>query len=238
MDNLENMELLAGKAREAHLTRQMDLLPRHLTEKPIIVIDAGAVGGELVLKLAKMGFDDITVYDDDRVDIENLSCSIYPESAVGQLKVTALASLVRDFTGVEIRTHEERLEDHSDFQSLSGAVICAVDSMAARSLIWERIKYKVAVDLYIDPRMGAESAQIHALKPGRAGAAETYEATLYSDDNAVREPCTAKATMYCAGGLVSNIIAVVKAHLTGAPYPSFSALHFGAFDAYYCLPTS
>ena len=51
-----------------YLVRQLDILPPEQTITPITIIGAGAIGSFVALSLAKMGFDDITVYDFDKIE--------------------------------------------------------------------------------------------------------------------------------------------------------------------------
>lgn len=200
----------------AHLTRQMDLIPVDVLDEPITIIGAGAIGSFTTLSLAKMGFSNITVYDHDKIEVENMNCQFYRNSDIGSHKVMALQSLVKDFTGVEIKARNE-LYNQGTFR---GIVISAVDSMKVRRLIWEQHK-EVAIQtkLVIDPRMGAESALIYAMSPMNVKDIESYEKCLYSDDNAVQERCTAKATMYTALMLSGQVCKIVKDYLTKSnPY--------------------
>jgi hypothetical protein len=47
----------------------------------------------------------------------------------------------------------------------------------------------------------------------------SYEKTLYSDANAVNEPCTAKATVYCATMLSGLVARAVKGFCVDKVYP-------------------
>lgn len=202
--------------RYAHLTRQLEILPPEKTTTPIHVIGAGAVGSFTVLALAKMGFDDITVQDFDTIEIENLNCQFYRRSDIGKLKVVALQELVEDFTCVKIKTDTTR---YIGGGPMDGIVIAAVDSMEARKCIWSAHKGKaVGTKLFIDPRMGAESALVYAVKPVVQDDIKSYEKSLYSDERALHERCTAKATVYCACMLSGHVAKICKDLVMGLPY--------------------
>lgn len=190
-----------------HLTRQLDIIPIDILGEPITIIGAGAIGSFTALTLAKMGFADITVYDHDNIEIENLNCQFYRHSDIGKLKAEALRELVHDFTGIEIETHPVKYEGGM----FKGIVISAVDSMAVRQLIWDEHKeFSMGTRLIIDPRMGAEDALCYAMIPTKLKDIESYEKTLYSDDEAIFERCTSKATIYTALALSSHVTKVVK----------------------------
>jgi molybdopterin/thiamine biosynthesis adenylyltransferase len=207
-----------------HLTRQLDILPIKCLDKRITIIGAGAIGSFTALSLAKMGFEDITVYDFDKIEIENMNCQFYRRSDVGKLKVEALADLVESFTDVRINAVNQLFEG----APLNGIVISAVDSMSARQMIWDGQKMSAGVDMLIDPRMGAETAMLYCMNPHDANDRFSYEKTLYSDNEAVQDRCTAKSTTYTALLLSGLVAKAVKDIVTDSPYPrivNWSILH-------------
>ena len=217
-----------------HLTRQLDILPIKCLDKSITIIGAGAIGSFTALSLAKMGFEDITVYDFDKIEIENMNCQFYRRSDVGKLKVEALADLVESFTDVKINAINQLFEG----DPLNGIVISAVDSMSARQMIWDGQKQSAGVDILIDPRMGAETAMLYCMNPHDADDRFSYEKTLYSDDEAVQERCTAKSTTYTALLLSGLVAKAVKDIVTDSPYPrivNWSILH-NALEAHINTP--
>jgi molybdopterin/thiamine biosynthesis adenylyltransferase len=189
-----------------HLTRQMDIIPIDVLGENITVIGGGAIGSFVTLCLAKMGFGNITVFDDDKIEEENMNCQFYRFSDIGSYKVGALYGLVKDFTKVEIVAKTERYERGM----FPGIVISAVDSMEVRKRIWMNHKNQAPfTKAIIDPRMGAEDAHLYVMNPMDQKDIETYEKTLYTDEAAVQERCTAKATIYTAcmlSGLVAKAV--------------------------------
>lgn len=199
-----------------HLIRQYDLLPPSATGTPITVVGAGAVGSFTLLALAKSGFQELAVYDDDTVDVENLNNQFYPASAVGQLKVNALGQLVRDFTGEALATYPYRYT--ASAPRVRGILVMAVDSMEARRVIWERNRNALGLTAVIDPRMGAEQAACYVVRPSNEEDVTLYAKTQYNDNQAVQEPCTAKATAYTSLLLAGHVVKVVKDLVTGRPH--------------------
>jgi molybdopterin/thiamine biosynthesis adenylyltransferase len=189
-----------------YLTRQYDLIPENILTTPIFVIGAGAIGSMTVLTLAKMGFNNIFVYDDDIVDFVNINNQFYRISDIGKLKVVALYSLVKDFTGVEIVPINARAKD-----MMAGIVISAVDSMESRKQIFELF----CGSLLIDPRMAIEYASIRTFMPRKGDTPKDYTQSLYSDKDAVAERCTAKATMYTASLIAGHVSKITLDHLLG-----------------------
>ena len=189
-----------------HLTRQMDLIPLDVLKTPINIIGAGAIGSFTTLALAKMGFTNITAIDFDSIDVENMNCQFFRFKDIGSSKVDALSELIEDFTMAKINA----INGTWDGEILEGIVICAVDNMKVRKQIYEAHSRKAfKTKAIIDPRMGAETAMMFTYNPLSPTELESYGKTLYSDENAVQERCTAKSTMYTAcmlSGLVAKTV--------------------------------
>lgn len=184
--------------------RQLDLVTPAELKLPITVVGAGGIGSPTALALAKMGCSQVTVYDPDLVEPHNLPNQFYRLQDSARPKVEALRELIRAFTGLEIVSIQEAVSQ----QPLSGLVISGVDSMSARQAIWQgAIRYRSNVELYIDARMGAEVCRIYSIRPCDPEDVRTYESTLYDDDQASEEACTAQAIIYnvlSIAGLIAN----------------------------------
>jgi molybdopterin/thiamine biosynthesis adenylyltransferase len=209
---------------EDYLIRQSDIIPSKVLETPITVIGAGAIGSFAVLALAKMGFHNIKVFDFDEVSDANMSCQWYRISDIKKPKVEALQDLIRDFTGLAIEIVNDRFDGS---QELQGLVISSVDSMEVRKLIWDTAKRSPKVQYVIDPRMASEYALSFVMKPHDTKDINSYEKTLYTDQNAVEERCTAKATMYTATMIAGYVAKHVKDILTGTPYARVTHWNIG-----------
>jgi molybdopterin/thiamine biosynthesis adenylyltransferase len=220
--------------KNTHLTRQADLIPCEVLGEKITIIGAGAIGSWTALALAKMGFGDITVYDHDTIEMENMNSQFYPRRDVGRLKVDALADLVRDFTGTSIYNRAHKYTGHNFNERIfPGIVISAVDSMEVRKLVWDNHKNKSpGTKAIIDPRMGAETALLYVMNPMDAKDQSSYEKSLYSDASAVQERCTAKATIYTANMLSGLVCKAVKDLVTSKPNYLRSAQWAIADDAF------
>lgn len=216
---------------QPHLIRQAEILAESHLNKPITIIGAGAIGSFTCLTLAKMGFEYIKVIDFDKIEIENMNSQFYRHSDIGKYKVHALQDLVQDFTCTIISTEVDKYSD----ATYPGIVISAVDSMAARKQIWDaHVMKSFQTELFIDPRMGAEVGLAYAMNPCSEIDRATYEKTLYTDQEAVFERCTAKATMYTACMLSGHIAKIVKDFVTKAPYSRITqwSIKDNVFQAY------
>lgn len=201
--------------RNEHLTRQADLIPEDALGEQITIIGAGAIGSWVTLALAKMGFENLTVFDHDTIEIENMNSQFYPMRCIGESKVQALCKLVHDFTEVKVTGRPCKYERGH----FPGIVIAAVDSMAVRRNLWENHKGKsFGTRAVIDPRMGAENALLYVMNPMDAKDQASYESSLYADGEAIQERCTAKATIYTANMLSGLVCKAVKDLVTRPDY--------------------
>ena len=87
--------------------------------------------------------------------------------------------------------------------------------MAARKTIWEKVRYNPSIPLYIEARMGAEICRIHSVRPTDPMDVKWYESTLYSDDDALDLPCTARAIIYTVFVIAGLLACQVKKFVTG-----------------------
>jgi len=197
------------------LTRQLDLIPMKALDRSIAIIGAGAIGGWTTLSLAKMGFINLTVFDFDTVDTVNLSSQLYRFKDLKKPKVQALNEIVEDFTCFSINAVNDKFVGGNIANDI---VISAVDSIDTRKKIWESVKKNGFVKMFIDPRMGAEHAALYVINPHDEKDIAAYEKTLTSDEQALHEPCTRKATQYCALALSGLVCAQVKAIATNSDY--------------------
>ncbi len=192
--------------------RQLDILnPEVFAKVPVTVIGAGATGSFTALTLAKMGLQDITVYDFDTVEKHNLPNQFYRESDLGKPKVEALKEIVSEFEGIDITAKNEKYKG----QRLKGIVIVCIDSMDTRVNIWRFVKGNPDVPFFIDSRMGAEVMQVFCLYPPDLSQCAKYEKNLFPSSEAFQERCTAKTIMYTVLGLASIIADQVKKFLVG-----------------------
>ena len=187
-----------------YITRHLDLVSEKQLSTNITVVGAGAIGSFTVLALAKMGFYNITVVDFDTVEPENIGAQFFPTSAIGKYKAEALQQMVFDFTGIKINAVNQKVADMEQFPC--DMIISAVDNMAVRKMI-----YDTAYARYIiDPRMAAEYATMNVVDLSVKSMRDSYEKTLFSDNEAVQERCTAKTTIYTVLLIAGQIVKAVK----------------------------
>lgn len=208
-------QLIEIPFKQQALVRQSELIPLDALEVPVTIIGAGAVGSFTALSLVKMGFENITVYDFDKIETANMNCQFYRVGDIGKFKVEALKELIKDFTGVEIEVKCERYESGT----FPGIVIMCVDSMSVRKLIWENHK-EIAFNtkIVIDARMAIQQVLCYAMKPLVEKDIVSYDKTLYTDGDSHEERCTNKAIVFTVMSIAGLICKIVKDFVTDKPY--------------------
>lgn len=197
--------------------RQLEIFnPDEYGSVPIHLIGVGGIGSPTALALAKMGMSNITIYDDDTIENHNLPNQLYKSKEVGNAKANALVSSLEEYAVGSFKPVIGRVDSTTH---LEGIVISGVDSMESRQQIWNGIKYKSRVLLYIDARMGAEVARIFAINPTSPVDVEEYESNLYPDSETAEESCTAKAIIYNTFMIASLIARQVRYYLTKNQVP-------------------
>lgn len=187
------------------LRRHMDLFDAYrFGDTPVHVIGAGATGSWLVLQLAKLGISNITVWDFDEVEEHNIPNQLFGLQHIGMPKVEALAQIVKEYTGLDIKTKNAKFQQGR----LSGYVFLMVDSMKGRWDIWTgSVKMKSAIKLLIEPRMGLNEARVYNVDPTNVTHQERYEACWYPDDEAEVSACGTSQSVITTAMLTASFCA-------------------------------
>lgn len=185
-------------------SRQRDLLNPDHFNIPINIIGAGATGSHLAYYLAKMGLEDITVYDFDVINEHNIPNQLFGINDIDKYKVHALYSIIKKQTGIKIKFSTDKVTN----QRMTGIVFIMVDSMAARKEIWENCcKLKSAVKLVIEPRMGLSMGRIYSVNNMSPSNISQYEENFYSDDEADVSLCGISQTIITTGTNIASLCA-------------------------------
>lgn len=179
--------------------RQRDLVPPdRLAACHALVIGVGAIGRQVALQLAAVGVPAMTMFDDDKVGVENLAPQGYFPEDLGVYKVTATEALCHRINpGCHVHTVAERFR-RSTRKNLPTyrrlVVFSCVDSIATRRSIWDALRLQAA--LFVDGRMSAEVVRVLAIASPATD--DHYSGTLFAAEQAYAGSCTAKSTIYSA----------------------------------------
>lgn len=185
-------------------TRQTRLFdPERYGSIPIHMVGVGAIGSIACLMLAKVGFNNITCYDHDKIEEHNLPNQFYPLDSVGHYKVEVLQKIVLDYTGVEISAHPVKWEK----QKLEGIIISSVDSMTVRKQMFDTMQMNPDIKYMIDPRMAGLDFRVACVNFDNAN-----KYSWYPDSEASSEMCGARSIMFnvgIVGGIVANMACMI-----------------------------
>jgi len=175
-------------------SRQQDLIPmERLARCKATIIGVGAIGRQVALQLAAMGISWPQLVDFDVVEASNLASQGYFEDDLGRPKVEATADLCHQINHMlEVHTVTSRFRRSME---TSTVLLCCVDGIETRRLVWEAVKNKV--DFFADGRMSAEVLRVLvACDP--ASRKHYHPTMLFAAEEAYAGSCTAKTTIYCA----------------------------------------
>lgn len=163
---------------------------------PVTVIGCGGIGSNVAFELITMGFKSFVLYDDDVVEPRNLaSQKAFRHRDLYRPKVEALAEVLIEYGAVEVLVRQRLFTDEDIIEG--AIVIGAVDSMVSRKIIWKAVTNSPDVELYLDGRLGGQTAQIFAIEPLDG---DWYEADWLFDDSEATTgiTCTMRAIVYPA----------------------------------------
>lgn len=104
---------------------------------PLTVCGAGALGGNLIEHLARVGFGQLRVVDQDRVAEHNLATQPYQRGDIGAAKAELLAHSLYRAVGVTIKAHCQTLSPENANKLLKGSqlVVDCFDNRASRAAV-------------------------------------------------------------------------------------------------------
>lgn len=201
-------------------SRQIDLLNPDSFTTPIHIIGCGATGSWVALQLAKLGIENVFLYDFDVVEIHNLPNQYFGLDDIGKNKAEALSARLAELTGITYQAYDKKVDSSS--ATMKGYVICLTDTMASRKDIWwDLIKFNPDVELYVETRMGLTGGHCYAIKPMDYELCEKYDATLnYDDDAAEVSSCGTSQSVAITAVLIANhVVWRLVAHHLNQFYP-------------------
>jgi molybdopterin/thiamine biosynthesis adenylyltransferase len=177
----------------------------------VVLAGLGGIGSYVLFCLARMKPKQVFLYDDDVVELANLSGQLYSAPMVGKRKVDAMAELARDFScyyGVQAVPQKFTKDTPA-----GDIMICGFDNMQARKDFFEAwVKHLVnhpspSKCLFIDGRLNMEEFQVFCMRGNDTYSIEKYHKEyLFEDYQAESLQCSMKQTTYCANMIGSVIV--------------------------------
>jgi hypothetical protein len=152
------------------------------------IIGCGAVGSHVAVLACRMGFSKFTLWDDDVVADYNLANQAFLSSQIHMPKVEALREVLLAINPqVNVTIYNRRFTSGTDV--LVGCVYMAVDSMAARSDIYDAILMNTDVTVCVEQRLGFNHGEVNVLDPLSLKTLEKWKKNLCDDAKVPEGPC-------------------------------------------------
>lgn len=167
------------------------------------VIGCGAVGSRIAVELAKLGVENLHLWDGDTVEAHNIANQLFGLDDVGRLKTDALVEHIARATGIVPTAHSEYLEGPV---GLGRAAFLAVDTMTARrAIVRDSLSLSFGTDLAVDVRMGVEELRVYGFCPRSRAGRNAYDATLVDDERTVESACGARTTVGATAAITAGL---------------------------------
>ncbi len=187
-----------------NIARHMDVLNPLKHKHPIHIIGAGATGSRLFASLVELGFEDITVYDDDIVESHNLANQLFIQDDIGVLKVDALDKWAKAKLGEGLRSGQyisKRLPQEDII--LEGTVFLLTDTMSSRKEIYEEcLKDNPFIERVFETRMASSYGNVYAFDPNITG--KQWLETLIDDKEAEKSACGGTISVGATASIIAN----------------------------------
>lgn len=181
----------------------------------IIVAGIGGIGSNVAFQLARMVPANLTLYDDDNVEMVNMAGQLYSYNDIGEAKVNAIANMIYDYTSMkQVLAIKDKFTSDKEPGDI---MICGFDNMRARRTFFNSW-YNHILDkseeernkcLYLDGRLSMDTLQILCIRGDDQYNIERYEREfLFADYEVDATVCSMKQTTYLAcmiGSLMVNL---------------------------------
>lgn len=184
-------------------------------EKIITLAGLGGIGSYVVFLLSRMKPNHIRIYDDDTVELANMSGQFYSVLDLNKTKAQAMTDMMHNYSSYySITSVNERFTADSPSTDI---MICGFDNMTARRTfynVWKHYVMSIPEELrkhclFIDGRLAAEEFQVLCIQGDDSYNMERYEKDwLFSDAEADATLCSYKQTTFMAnmiGSVMTNL---------------------------------
>ena len=186
-----------------------------VTNKIIMIAGCGGIGSNLAYQIARLKPSSIVLYDDDTVELANMSGQLFKRSDIGNKKVSAVHNMICQYTNMyNVRAVSQRFTNSTYPTDI---MMCGFDSMNARKTYyhaWKKHLITIPQEhckdcLFMDGRLTIDTFQVFCLTGEDTYNMERYEREfLFDDSQADSEVCSQKQTTYLAcmiGSIMTNL---------------------------------
>ena len=181
----------------------------------IIVAGIGGIGSNVAFQLARMIPANLTLYDDDNVEMVNMAGQLFCSNDIREAKVSAIANMIYNYTSMrQVLAIKDKFTSDKEPGDI---MICGFDNMRARRTFFnswhnhisDKSEEERSKCLYLDGRLSMDTLQILCIRGDDQYNIERYEREfLFADYEADATVCSMKQTTYLAcmiGSLMVNL---------------------------------
>lgn len=181
---------------------------QRLLNSHVMVIGVGGLGSAVVLYLAAAGVGELTVVDDDEVDLSNLQRQIvHRENTIGTAKVDSAASAIAALnSSIKVNTITQRLKKSALEQAISAVdiVVDCSDNFETRFLL-NTVTHQLKKPLVSGAAIRFEG-QVTVYDPRQQGSG-CYRC-LYNDNGELQQTCSEAGVISPLLGIIGSIQAI------------------------------
>lgn len=183
-----------------------------IQDKDITLAGVGGIGSFVAFLLSRVNPKSLTLYDNDTVELGNLSGQLFGKRNIGMDKVEAIATMIADYSDYYRVNCINSRYTTGDYGT--DIMICGFDNMSARKIYFakwlEHLKEHPdrSKCLYIDGRLALEEFQVFCITGDDTDSINRYKSTLFSDDEADETVCSIKQTSFMSnliGSIITNL---------------------------------
>ena len=173
--------------------------------KSIMIAGCGGIGSNLAYQIARLKPYAITLYDDDIVEMANMSGQLFRSSDVGRSKVAAVHDTIRDYTSMyNVRAIDVKFGATTPATDI---MLCGFDSIEARKTYynaWKNRLLNLSTSgkkhcLFMDGRLTIDTFQVLCITGEDSYNMDRYEREfLFDESQAEAVICSMKQTTYLA----------------------------------------
>ena len=209
-------------------------------QQRIIIGGAGGIGSWLAFQIARLSPSTIAIYDDDNVELGNLSGQLFSRNDVGRPKVRAIENAISNYNDSYcVHAVPSRFTENTEAGKI---MMCGFDNMEARKTFyysWQNFVGSYPEDmrnecLFLDGRLSMGVLQVFCITGDNTYAMEKYSSSyLFDDSEADETVCSMKQTTYMAcmiGSVMTNLFVNFIGNLTEPVLP-YDLPFFTEYDA-------
>ena len=145
-----------------NIQKHMEFFDPTKLEDTVHIIGCGAIGSHIAEQMARLGVNDIHLWDFDVVSAHNIANQNFRDKDVGILKAHALEEIMKEINPeVDITIHDDGWKEGA---RLSGWIFLCVDNIDTRREIVEENINNPYIKGYCDIRMGLTDSQIYFIQ--------------------------------------------------------------------------